>query len=259
MKFVDFYDKLCTVAPLALSVGLCEKDGLYDNSGIIFTPKEEINGVVFALDLTHSAVKTAKDAGCDLIVTHHPAVYSPLKRVDGESPLAECIRNSIGVVSFHLNFDCARRGIDYYFAEGLGGEKQEIIEDLGEGTGYGRFFSVKPQKFSEFVDNYKKTFCTTYAAYYGDGERRIEKVASFCGAGLDEKAVDEAVKRGADVAASADVKHHVVLYALDRGLNVLCGTHYATENYGIKKICADFASEYNNKAKIIFCDDERLL
>ena len=259
MKIAEFYKELTEFAPLELSEKLCFKDGLTDNSGYIITPKEneELKGVAFMLDLTIEGAKYAVKNGCNLIVTHHPAIFSPIKRIETSSPLSFCVLNGVSVASMHLNFDCAKRGIDFWFSKGLGGDNQLIDEDFGDNTGYGRLFKIEKKTAEEVVQGYKKAFNTERVFLYGDKNREITKIASFCGAGLDERAVEVAVCFGAEMVASADIKHHVLLYALEKGLSVLSCTHYATENYGMKKVFGIFADKLKNE-KIIFFDDERL-
>ena len=116
-------------APVALSDELCAKYGAYDNSGLILDCKEEVSGALFALDLTESVVNEARERGFNLIVTHHPAIYAPVKSISvgAGSPtaaVAKCMRAGISVISMHLNFDAAPRGIDGYLAEGLGAVAQ---------------------------------------------------------------------------------------------------------------------------------------
>ncbi len=259
MKIGEFYSILCEYAPIELSDKLCEVESGYDNSGVIigFDENKELSGVLFTLDLSDGAVKKAIENNCNLIVTHHPAIYSPIKEIEFNSPLFECIHSGIGVVSMHLNFDCAKFGIDYYFALGLGAKSQKIIEDLGNNTGYGRISDVEPLTLGELLKRYKGEFKTESVVLYGDENAKISKIGTFCGSGLDEKAIKEALACGAQVVASADIKHHILLTAINSGLNVLSCTHYACENYGMKKICENFAKKYN-KEKIIYFDDERL-
>ena len=85
------------------------------------------------------------------------------------------------------------------------------------------------------MENIKKEFHSERVLTYGDTNRRVKKVASFCGGGADEEAVAFAVANGADVIVSSDFKHHVITLALETGINVLALTHYASENYGFKK------------------------
>ena len=259
MKIIEFYKKLCEFAPLSLSEKLCEKDGLYDNSGLIIapSPEEELKGAAFMLDLTAKGAEKAVKSGCNFIVTHHPAIYSAIKSIDSSSALAYCIKNGVAVASMHLNFDCAERGIDYWLAKGLGGDNQLIDEDLGNNCGYGRLFKREETTASNLLNEYKKEFKTDRVTLYGNEGQKIKKVASFCGAGLDERAVEVAKDFGAEMVVSADIKHHVLLYAIESGLCVLSCTHYATENYGMERIAAGFIKKYKDE-NIIFFGDERL-
>lgn len=255
MNYREIFDELCRYAPISLSDELVKLEDGYDNSGVILGNDGDISSILFALDLTKGAVEEAIDKGCKLIVTHHPAIYRPIKKLDENSPLCACARNGIAVISMHLNLDCAKEGIDYYLARGLGGEVEKIIQPLGENVGYGRVSSVEKTTAKGLLDRYKKTFETERAWLYGDEDAEINKIASFCGSGLDEAAVFAAKKEGADIAVSADVPHHVLLLALENGLSVLSCTHYACENYGFKKFY-EAASEIFNQNKIYFYRDE---
>ncbi|MDE7181566.1 MAG: Nif3-like dinuclear metal center hexameric protein [Clostridia bacterium] len=241
MKLTEIFKFLeDKVAPVALSDELCKKFDMYDNSGIIVNCGNEISGAVFSLDLSKGAIEEAKKSGYNLIVTHHPAIYGGLSRIDNENPvaanIAECVKNGISVISMHLNFDCAPQGIDYHLMKGLGGngEKIEILAKLSQG-GYGRFYSVKPADFNQFIQNIKTTFKTERAIAYGEN-KIIKTAASFCGAGCDDKAISFAATHGADVLISSDMPHHEIIALLGRGVNVVLLTHYASENYGFNKI-----------------------
>lgn len=260
MTFSEFYSYLTKYAPLELSKKLCEKDGMYDNSGIILDMEKnaDVSGIVFTLDLTSKSVEFATENGCNLIVTHHPAIYSPIKRLECGDAVYSAAKSGIGVISMHLNFDCAERGIDYYLAEGLGAKEQKIVEVLGENVGYGRIFDVDGLTADGLLERFKSVFATQKAFIYGGKAVKIHRIASFCGAGLDECAIEAAIFEKADAVVSADIKHHVLVEAVEKGLAVLSCTHYSTEYYGMKKICENFAKNHKNQ-KIIFYDDERFL
>lgn len=228
------------VAPVSLSDELCRKFDMYDNSGIIVNCGNEISGAVFSLDLSKGAISEAREKGCNLIITHHPAIYGGLSRIDYRNPvaanIAECLKSGISVISMHLNFDCAPHGIDYHLMKGLGGSEDacEILAKLSQG-GYGRFYSVKPMDFNGFIQNIKTTFKTERVLAYGEN-KTVKCAASFCGAGCDDKAINFAAQRGADVFVSSDMPHHEITALLGRGINVVLLTHYASENYGFNKI-----------------------
>ena len=227
------------VAPLSLSDEFCKKYGAYDNSGIIFDAAAEITGALFALDLTMSAARQAADSGCNLVLTHHPAIFTGIKHLSarpGEptSALAFCIAHGISVISMHLNFDAAPHGIDYMLMHGLGGEGEEAVLNTLSGGGYGRVYEVRTQPFASFCKAAAEEFSTARCRFYGDGV--VKRVASFCGAGCDEESIAFAAAHGADTFVSADMKHHHIAALLQAGMKVVEMTHYASEFYGFSRI-----------------------
>ncbi|MDE6585891.1 MAG: Nif3-like dinuclear metal center hexameric protein, partial [Clostridia bacterium] len=132
------------VAPVKLSDEFCAKYKMYDNSGIIINCGGQVTGALFTLDLTEKAVDEAEKLGYNLIVTHHPAIYGGITRLDTNcdpqaKAITRCLKLGISVISMHLNFDAAPHGIDYYLMRGLGGDKAEIAAELERG-GYGRVY-----------------------------------------------------------------------------------------------------------------------
>lgn len=256
MNCKRIFEELNRLAPLTLSDELVKAEGGYDNSGIIVGNDGEINKALFCLDLTRASVSEAIKVGANLIVTHHPAIYRPIKSITETAPVYECIANGIAVISMHLNLDCARRGIDYSLAEGLGGKVTEIITPLGKDVGYGRISETNGATAGEIFRRYKEVFSTDKGEFYGDETRKIRLMASFCGAGLDDNALDEAIKRGAQLVVSADIPHHVLVRAIESGLAVVNCTHYASENYGMEKFAEDCREQLKN-LEICFYRDGR--
>ena len=258
MNCKEIFEKLCEYAPLKLSDDIVQLENGYDNSGVISGNIGEIENALVCLDLTKDSVDAALRNGCNLIVTHHPAIYKPIKNINENSPLAICMRNNVAVISMHLNLDCAEFGIDYYFARGLGGKNIRILEKLGDNVGYGRCFDLDEKTPEQIINDYKNIFDTDKVAFYGDKDKIIRSVASFCGAGLGENEIKAALSCGVDMVASADIPHHILLSAIESGLTVLSCTHYATENYGMKKF-AEYADKTFKNLKILFFDDKRFL
>lgn len=246
MTSAEFFSLIDSYVPKALSDEYCLKYGAYDNSGLLIGGKGEVKKVLCALDLSMNAIIRAEEIGANVIFTHHPAIYGSISdiRADdlGGEKILRAIRDGISVISAHLNLDCAKEGIDYMLMRGvllsagtIPGE-YDIVQPLsGKGTGYGRIYSVNEIDFASLVANMKNTFSSERIVSYGEN-KKIRKMASFCGAGADEKNIIAAKKSGADAVASADFKHHLIAMALELGLNVINLTHYASENYGFKEI-----------------------
>ena len=241
MKLAEIFKKLEEVAPVALSDEFCRKYRMYDNSGIIIDCKEEINGALFSLDLSFKAINEAKKRGFNLIVTHHPAIFGGISRISADDTIGTCLKSGISVISMHLNFDSAPNGIDYHLMRGLGGEEAEILDDV-QGGGYGRLYGVKEIKFSELERTVCGNFNTKRALFYGDGNKPVKKIASFCGAGCNNEAINCARRGGADVFVSSYMKHHEIAALIGMGINVIHLTHYSAENYGFNKIYTQLSS-----------------
>ena len=248
-------------APLMLSEKQIEQ-GAYDNSGLLVHSHDEVKKILFSLDLSNEAVKKAKNLKCDTIITHHPAIYSPLKKLDKDSDSASvlnAIKNDINVISMHLNLDVASGGIDECLARGLGGKGCKYLFDTDEKHGYGREFSVEETTFLNFVKNAKQTFSTKRVLTYGVDRASIKKVASFCGGG-SEFVMRYLLSGGvADVIVSSDLPHHVIKAVIERDKCLLILTHYASENYGFNVFYKNIGSDLNGKIETVFFEDKRFL
>lgn len=236
MKLSDFYKVLDTHAPKNLSDEYCAKYGAYDNSGVLVDTGEEIRGAVFSLDLNFKAIDEAIKQNANLIVTHHPAIYGKISNIRAcdFSPLGEklvkCIKHGISVIAMHLNLDCAKGGIDECLQEGIllasknektgagtGSSVETVIMQTVENGGYGRVYGVAETTLSRLVCGMQTVFNSDKIVYFGEGNRKVLRVASFCGSGADEESVEFAVRMGADTIVSSDFKHHVISLAMEKG------------------------------------------
>ncbi|MBP5177771.1 MAG: Nif3-like dinuclear metal center hexameric protein [Clostridia bacterium] len=252
MNFRKVYDLIDDHAPFRLSEAYCQKNGAYDNSGVIAPLFGEVKGILFSLDLSVAAVDAAIREGCNVIVTHHPAIFHPIKSVDGA--VLKAANSGIGVISAHLNLDVAERGIDFWFAEGLGAARQEILEKLSDTEGYGRRFFVG-KSLKEIRMRAESVFDTTVLCY-GHDDMHINTVASFCGAGLDDKNAET----DCDLICSCDVSHHLIVKVVESGKALMIFTHYSCEKYGLMKLYEAFSSfeGFDQKVKLYYFDDKRL-
>ncbi len=246
------------VAPVKLSDDFCAKYKMYDNSGIIVNTGEAVKGVLFSLDLSEAAVSKAVELGYNLIVTHHPAIYGGISRIDVTADsksraLSECIKNGVSVISMHLNFDVAPNGIDYYLMKGLGGESCLVSASV-EGGGYGRAYAVDPTPLKEFLGRVASEFKTDRAVCHGDKNITVKKVVSCCGAGCDDDSIAFAKANGCNLFVSSDLKHHQIAELVESGISVLQLTHYCAEAYGLNRIYENI-KEYVNAPSSFFFDE----
>ena len=107
------------------------QDG-FDNAGLqIGLTDAEVAGVLLCLDVTEAVVDEAVASGCNLIVSHHPLIFSPLKKITGSSYVERCVlkalQHGIAIYSAHTNLDNAQGGVNFRIAEKLGLENVRIL------------------------------------------------------------------------------------------------------------------------------------
>ena len=246
-------------APLEISHKAIQK-GDYDNSGLLVKTNQNASKILFSLDLSVEAVKRAEEVGADTIVTHHPAIYNPIKSIDidGENKaLILAIKKGLSIISMHLNLDMAKMGIDYYLAKGLGAAEDIILDDLDGVHGYGRQFKVGKDA-EEFLNSAEKELGTDKILFYGNGI--VECCASFCGGGSSHAL--NMVKEGktdADLIVSSDMPHHILQELIEGGKKVMIIPHYVSENYGFNKFYEWALERLDKKALLYYFEDKRFM
>ena len=271
MLLSEIYKIADELAPKTLSVECCQTYGYYDNSGVLIDTGEDIKGIVFSLDLSNATIEKAIKEKANLIITHHPAIYGKIGdiRVDDNTLLGgkivKCIKNGISLISMHLNLDFAKDGTDESLMEGIclasgktegAGTGLRCMQPLSIGC-YGRAYDIKKTPLKTLCENMEKEFSSRKILFYGEEEKEIKRIASFCGAGADERAVVFAKEQGADAIVSSDFKHHILALAQELGLSVIVMTHYASECYGFKKYYEKICRQVT--VPCVYHTDENLL
>lgn len=201
----------------------------YDNSGLLVgDPAAEVRGIHVALDVTNLVIDEAIENGANLIVTHHPMMFSPIKRLvetDYEARLlCRLIRSGISLIAAHTNLDQAPGGINDVLAEAIG-----LTNVTGEG-----FLRVgtlpKPMPAAALAASISLRLGDVVRVM-GDGTRIVTSVGMCSGSGSDEW--QAAAAMGAEAFLTGEVKHHHALAAADSGVVLLEAGHHATEAPGI--------------------------
>ncbi len=248
MTLKEIYKIADELAPKSLSDEGCQTYGYYDNSGILLDIGNDIQAAQFSLDFSDLAIEEAIKNKANLLITHHPAFYGGIgDHITQDTILGrkiiKCIQNGVSVISMHLNLDFTVQGIDESLMKGI---SRSISKTTGAGTsstlmrplsvgGYGRAYYVEKTTLKELKESLQTEFETSRTLSFGNENKEIKKIASFCGGGGDEESVRFAKKENADVIISSDFKHHVIAMALEENLSVISLTHYASEYYGFKK------------------------
>ena len=125
MQIQDIINELETFAPLSLQEE-------YDNCGLLTGQKTwECTGALLTLDCTEAIVDEALATNCNLIIAHHPILFSGLKKLNGntyiERTIIKAIQNNIAIYAAHTNFDNVKNGVNKKIAEKLGLKNLQIL------------------------------------------------------------------------------------------------------------------------------------
>jgi dinuclear metal center YbgI/SA1388 family protein len=126
-------DKLHTIIRFLENLAPPSLQESYDNSGLIVgNPDWEINGALISLDSTEEVVDEAIRQGCNLIIAHHPIVFSGLKRFNGknyvERTIIKAIKNDIAIYAIHTNLDNVATGVNAEICSRLGLTYTKILD-----------------------------------------------------------------------------------------------------------------------------------
>ncbi len=210
-KVKDFYGYLNSIAPF-------ETQEDWDNSGMLVGDMDaEVKKVAVVLDITHEEIKKAKAIGADLIISHHPVIFNPIKSVTRGSVPYELVASSINALCCHTPLDIADGGTNDSLAELLGIEVTRTEDPIL------RLGTVEPTTAENLAGKIAKTLNTKVR--YADAGRKIEKIAICTGAGCS---LIEAAGE-IDAFITGDASHHNFLDCIQAGITLIAAGHYETE------------------------------
>ncbi|MFW5869082.1 MAG: Nif3-like dinuclear metal center hexameric protein [Armatimonadota bacterium] len=212
----------------------------WDNVGLqVGSLDAPCHGVLACLEVTREVADEAAQVGADLIVSHHPLIFSPLTALRTDSPLGALIRRLLqdgtAVYAAHTNLDAAPDvGTAAALAEALGLDDYAPLLMEGE-VGMGAMGKMpEALSVSRLVARVQRALQPTRTTVVGQSDRTVERLALMPGSGGD--AVPQAAGAGADALVCGDLKHHDALDAIALGLTVIDATHYATERPVVAKL-----------------------
>lgn len=219
MKSVqDIYEFLDTVCPYALAEP-------WDNAGLnVGYRSRKVQKVLVALDLTMQAILTAKEKGCELIITHHPLLFDATKQINSDTAEGRRVlalaANNIAHIACHTNLDAAQGGVNDVLAEICG------LQDTDVFCGFGRIGNTETT-LSALAERLKDALHTDrcQAVCCQESVRRVAIVGGAGGGFLEEPFALQA----GDTYITGEAKHHQFLIAKEQGVNLLVLGHYETE------------------------------
>lgn len=206
----------------------------WDNPGLILGDMErEVKRVLLSLDVTENIIDEAISKGADCIISHHPCVFSGVKKITTEDYvgrlLLKAAENKIALFSAHTNMDTAEFGINEKLKEMFELKNAEIIEINPDNptAGLGRIGDIEPVTLGEFSEKVKKVLKTPVLRYSGDESQIIKRVA--IGSGSCAELIGPAKAKGADTIITGDLKYHICLEHTNNGFSIIDAGHFATE------------------------------
>jgi dinuclear metal center YbgI/SA1388 family protein len=228
MKIAQIIATLEEVAPLFLQDG-------FDNSGLqVGDISQEAKGVLLCLDVTEEVLDEALQLGCNLIVSHHPLLFKPIKTLTGKSYIERCVvkacQHNLVIYASHTNMDNASGGVNYHLAEKIGLQNVRALKPLNNecnrvGSGVvGELPSSENE--ASFLQKLKTLFKLETLQHSPLTGKEIHKVA-LCG-GSGAFLIPEAIAVGADIFITGEAKYNDYFDVESRILLAVIG-HYESE------------------------------
>ena len=203
----------------------------WDNDGLMCCANAGagVKKVLLALDINATVVKTAIDGGYDVIISHHPLIFSPLRALNPNDHVAkkviDLLRAGVTAMSFHTRLDAVQGGVNDLLANALGlenvapfGQDGEEIGRIGELAG--------PMSVKTFAANVRNALGAGQVLV-ADAGREVKRVAVLGGSGSDD--VRAAIAAGADTYLTGELKHNYLADAPELGINLFAAGHFDTE------------------------------
>ena len=225
MTTIDsIYQEMQRIAPLALAES-------WDNPGLLVDCGGGASRVLVTLDITPEVVEEAARKGCQLIVSHHPVIFSPLKKLGRQDVAFQLVKNGISAICMHTNLDAAEGGVNEVLAGFFGMREMEAFAE-----GCGRVGSIDPITVPELAKKAQQVLAfrcnqpldgPAVQVKFADTGKTVQRLAVISGAG--GSLFEDAIAMGADCLLTGEANHHHACDAARLGFSLIAAGHYATE------------------------------
>lgn len=218
------YEEMQRIAPLELAES-------WDNSGLLVDCGGTVQKVLVTLDITPEVVEEAARKHCEVIVAHHPVIFSPLKKIGPQDVPCQLVRAGISAICMHTNLDAAEGGVNEVLAGIFGMKNLETFAD-----GCGRVGEIELNSVKGLAYQVQKELASrcnlpengpAVQIKLVDNGRMVKRLAVISGAG--GSLFEEAIAVGADCLLTGEANHHHAIDAKRLGLSLIAAGHYATE------------------------------
>lgn len=214
----------------------------WDNVGLLVgCTEKEVRKIYVALDATDEIIEDVISQGADMLVTHHPLIFSPLKQITNEQLIGrrvvKLLQHDISYYAMHTNYDVL--GMADLSSRILGLSGTEILEMTNEerAEGFGRVGKLpKTMTVRECCEHVKHKFHLNTVKVYGDLDASVKRVAISPGSGKHMSEL--ALKKGAEVFITAEIDHHEGLDSNAEGMAIIDAGHYGLEHIFVEDMAA---------------------
>ena len=232
-------DKLEKFAPLDL-----QED--WDNSGWQINLGNDITKkILLTTSVTNNIINFAVKENFDLIISHHPMIFSPIKKIADEK-IVMAIQNNIQIYSMHTNFDKTQNGTSELIAAEYKVGGFHKINDFVVVSSFEKSIPI-----SEILEKTKKIFNIKNVKTINYNEKRKVQSIAFC-AGSGGEFINEIIKNEIDLYITSDLKYHQI-QDLPENVCIFDVGHLESEKICLKQIKKVLEKE---KAEIIIADEK---
>ncbi len=207
IKVKDITDVIEKFAP-------CNLQEYYDNTGLqIGDPDMNVSAALLCLDITEEIFNEAKARQCNMIISHHPLLFTGLKSVTGKDAIQRivirAIKENIAIYSAHTNLDSTWNGVSHEIAHSLNLKDIEVLEpkESDNKSGLGVVGNISPLPKLEFLRNLKEIFKVKSLRFSSQSPQLVIRRVAICG-GAGISLINAAKNANADVIVTGDVKYH---------------------------------------------------
>lgn len=233
MKCKEICERIEASYPVAYA---CE----WDNPGLLVgSDEKEVSRIYLALDATESVIEAAVAAKADLLITHHPMIFSPIRKVNTGDfigrRIIRMIKADLSYYAMHTNYDvCGMAELAAGYLK-LNGRRvlEPVVCELnrasGESQGFGRIGTL-PRKMTvrECCAYVKEAFGLPNVKVFGDLDREVACAAVAPGSG--KSMLKAALNERVEVLITGDIDHHEGIDAVSQGMAVIDAGHYGIEH-----------------------------
>lgn len=221
----------------------------WDNCGFACGNRNaEVENVLITLDITKEVVLEAANKNCQMIISHHPLIFHPIKTADEDTyeggVLSSLFKNGIALYCAHTSLDVALCGVNDALCEKLGLKNVELLDETeinGETVSCGRIGELEREiPAEEFVSFLKKSTGAKKVLTSGLNNKKIKSVALCTGAGEDMAFIKKA-----DVFVTGEVKYHTALELKRQNIAFAAIGHYFSEVHIAKALCGSLQKRAN--------------